>query len=376
MTIPSCAKAFAALLEARMPEALIVAEAATGRETLRECARHQPDLLVLDISMPDLGGLDVLAGTAHGESAHQGGDRLAVHRSRLRDPRAQARRQGYLPKGVMARELVAALRSVLEGRTWLDPSVADLVVDAALHPETAPEDQELSSLSPREREVLTLIAEGRTGPEIAKILGISAHTANRHRANLMEKLQIHNKTDLVKAGAAAECGAGLRPLRTSGHRRSRRALCPREPGGVDARVAASDRNSPAAIALCARRSARPLRSHHQPVPRRAAPRRRGRPAGAAVRARASGQGGDQRGGRAADPPARATRRWNSACRATSMSTAQDAKPAILQHYVVLAQAPDWDFGRPAAKTRAVEGAGAGHQDRDVRRDVQLEGAGF
>jgi len=186
------------LLEARMPEALIVAEAATGRETLRECARHQPDLLLLDISMPDLSGLDVLA-ELHAVSPHTKVAIVSQYTDRAYVIRAlKLGAKGYLPKGVMARELVAALRSVLEGRTWLDPSVADLVVEAALHPETAPEDQELAGLSPREREVLTLIAEGRTGPEIAKILGISAHTANRHRANLMEKLHIHNKTDLVK----------------------------------------------------------------------------------------------------------------------------------------------------------------------------------
>ena len=186
------------LLEARMPEGLVVAEAATGRETLRECGRHQPDLLVLDISMPDLGGLDVLA-ELHSVSP---GTKVAVvsqYTDRAYVIRAlKLGAKAYLPKGIMAKELVAALRSVLEGRTWLDPSVADLVVDAALHPETPAEDQELAGLSPREREVLVLIAEGRTGPEIAKLLGISTHTANRHRANLMDKLKLHNKTDLVK----------------------------------------------------------------------------------------------------------------------------------------------------------------------------------
>ena len=103
-------------------------------------------------------------------------------------------------KGKLTQEAADATRARLHGEPDLRvaASLADLVVEAALHPETAPEDQELSGLSPREREVLTLIAEGRTGPEIAKILGISAHTANRHRANLMEKLHLHNKTDLVK----------------------------------------------------------------------------------------------------------------------------------------------------------------------------------
>ena len=186
------------LLEARMQEVQVVAEAASGRETLQLCAKHQPDLLLLDIAMPDLGGLDVLA-ELHSVSPQTKVAIVSQYTDRAYVIRAlKLGAKAYLPKGVMARELVAALRSVLEGRTWLDPSVAELVVAAALHPETPPEDQELASLSPREREVLTLVAEGRTGPEIARLLGISAHTANRHRANLMEKLRLHSKTDLVK----------------------------------------------------------------------------------------------------------------------------------------------------------------------------------
>jgi DNA-binding CsgD family transcriptional regulator len=87
---------------------------------------------------------------------------------------------------------------VLEGRTWLDPSVADLVVEAALHPDNGTEAPELAVLTDREREVLKLIAEGNTAPQMAKLLGISVHTANRHRANLMEKVRAHSKTELVK----------------------------------------------------------------------------------------------------------------------------------------------------------------------------------
>ncbi len=186
------------LLEARMPEALVVAEAATGLETLKLCQRHQPNLLLLDISMPDLGGLEVLA-EMHGVSpdtrviiVSQYTDRAYVIRALKLGAKA------YLPKGVMAKDLVAALRAVLQGRTWLDPSVADMVVDAALHPEHAEESSELANLTAREREVLELIAEGKTAPEMAKMLGISVHTANRHRANLMEKMGAHSKTDLVK----------------------------------------------------------------------------------------------------------------------------------------------------------------------------------
>lgn len=186
------------LLEVRMPEVTVVAEAATGVETLKLCAKHQPDLMLLDISMPDLGGLEVLA-ELHSVSPATKVAIVSQHTDRAYVIRAlKLGAKAYLPKKVMGRDLVAALRTVLEGRTWLDPSVADLVVEAAVHPTPREEPDELERLTAREREVLALVAQGRTAKEMAQLLGISMHTANRHRANLMEKLAAHSKTDLVK----------------------------------------------------------------------------------------------------------------------------------------------------------------------------------
>ena len=186
------------LLEARLAAAEIVAEAGTGVETLRECRKHQPDLLILDLSMPDLGGLEVLAQLPDASARtrtivlSQYSDRGYV----IRALRLGAK--GYLPKKAAARDLVSACEVVLMGRTYLDPSVADLVVEAAVGPDDASDDRELDMLTERQQEVLKLTAEGRTAKEVAKLLGISVHTANRHRANLMEKLGLHNRTDLVK----------------------------------------------------------------------------------------------------------------------------------------------------------------------------------
>lgn len=186
------------LIEARMPSAQIVGESGSGVETLRLCQRHQPDLLLLDLSMPDLGGLEVLAQLAETSARtrtiviSQYSDRAYV----IRALRLGAK--GYLPKKAAARDLIAAIDAVMMGRTYLDPSVADLVVEAALGPAQGDEDRELSMLTERQREVLKLTAEGRTANEVAKLLGISVHTANRHRANLMEKLGLHNRADLVK----------------------------------------------------------------------------------------------------------------------------------------------------------------------------------
>ncbi len=192
------------LIEARMPEATIVAEASNGIETLQLCRQHQPVLLLLDISMPELGGLEVLA-ELPSISPDTRAIILSQHSDRgyvMRALRLGAK--GYLPKKALARDLVAALRAVLQGRTYLDPSVADLVVQAAITPGDAEEPSELAMLTAREREVLKLTAEGFTAKEVADRLGISMHTANRHRANLMEKLGIHSKADLVRLAIRLE----------------------------------------------------------------------------------------------------------------------------------------------------------------------------
>ena len=187
------------LLQARMPEIEIAAEASTGIETLAACRAHHPDLLLLDISMPELGGLEVL-----GELASASPRTRTVILSQY-DDRAYVIRafrlgaKAYVLKRAMAKDLVAALRAVMEGRTYVDSAVADAVVDAAVNPGVGDGESELGRLTQREREVLRLTAEGKIAKEVAQVLGISEHTVNRHRANLMEKLGLHGKADLVKA---------------------------------------------------------------------------------------------------------------------------------------------------------------------------------
>lgn len=192
-------EALRTLIETRLPDVEILGEASTGVETLRLCREHQPDLLVLDISMPDLGGLEVLAELPSTSPrtkvavVSQYSDRAYVIRALRLGAKA------YVPKKALGKDLVTALQAVLEGRTYLDPTVADLVVDAAIHPEQDTEGTaRLKKLTKREREVLRLTAEGRTAKEVAQVLCISPHTVNRHRANLMEKLGLHGKADLVK----------------------------------------------------------------------------------------------------------------------------------------------------------------------------------
>lgn len=186
------------LLEARLPQAQIVGGAASGEEALRLCRELKPDLLLLDVSMPGLGGLEVLAELRSMDPApkviivSQYTDRAYVMRA------LKLGAKGYLAKRAMAGELVAGIQAVLEGRTFLDPAVADLVVDAAIHPSQGEEASELGLLTEREREVFKLTAEGRTAKEVAKLLAISVHTAVRHRATLMAKLGVHTRSELVK----------------------------------------------------------------------------------------------------------------------------------------------------------------------------------
>ena len=191
-------EALKGLIEVRMPDVEIVAEASTGMETLELCRKHQPDLLVLDISMPELGGLEVLAEMPSVSPktkvaiVSQYSDQAYVIRALRLGAKA------YLPKKALGKDFVLAIRSVLEGRTYLDQSVADVVVNAAINPSESAEPSELAKLTNREREVLRLVAEGKTGKEIGAMLGISPFTVNRHRANLMEKLDVHSKADLVR----------------------------------------------------------------------------------------------------------------------------------------------------------------------------------
>lgn len=191
-------QALRSLIESQLPDVEIAGEASTGAEALQVCRDLQPTVLVLDISMPDLGGLDVLAElrTVSPKTrvaiVSQYSDRAyVIHALRLGA-------KAYVPKRALAKDLVTALRAVLDGRTYLDPTVADVVVDAAVNPEKSAEEPEISLLTMREREVLRLTAEGKIAKEVAQVLGISLHTVNRHRANLMEKLDLHSKADLVR----------------------------------------------------------------------------------------------------------------------------------------------------------------------------------
>ena len=189
-----------AFLEEQTDPALqVVAECATGEEAVELVERHAPRLLLLDLSMPGLGGIGatlelrrrglatrILVLTQHAEA-------VSVRRA------LEAGANGYILKTARGEELLGAIRAVLAQGTYVDPSLAGaLFAPPSSEPPPASDEEALGRLTPRERQVLRLIAEGFSNKEGAETLGVAVKTAMAHRANLMDKLQIHNHSKLVQ----------------------------------------------------------------------------------------------------------------------------------------------------------------------------------
>lgn len=172
----------------------VVAEAADGHEAVRLSRKHEVDIAVVDIGMPMLNGIDaareilkqspashVVVLTMYEEEAYV----LEALRAGIR---------GYVLKAQAAADLVAAIREVLRGAVYLSPGISKTVVDAYMGKSELPADP----LTDRERQVLQLIAEGKTTKEAAEILGLSVKTADSHRTRIMQKLEIHETASLVR----------------------------------------------------------------------------------------------------------------------------------------------------------------------------------
>ncbi len=185
-----------ALLD-RREDIQLVAEARDGREALEAIRTHGPDIVLLDISMPGLNGLEVAARV----SQDYPGVRvimLSMHQDEeyvIRALRAGA--AGYLAKNAELEELHVAIRAVARGDTYLSARVSRRVIAEYVR-HRATEVSPLEQLTPRQREILQLIAEGHTTQAIARVLGLSPKTVETHRASLMERLDIHDITGLVR----------------------------------------------------------------------------------------------------------------------------------------------------------------------------------
>lgn len=172
----------------------VVAQAADGREAIRLARTLMPDIAILDMSMPILNGL----GAAHEIQRLAPGVKiilLTMHSDKtyvLRAMREGAK--GYVLKTQASEDLLHAIRHVMRGETYISPSVAEFVVDAYL----GKADVQTDPLTPRERQILQLVAEGNSTKQIAALLCVSYKTAECHRTRIMKKLDIHEVTGLVR----------------------------------------------------------------------------------------------------------------------------------------------------------------------------------
>jgi DNA-binding NarL/FixJ family response regulator len=175
----------------------VVAEAADGREALRLIGSARPDVVLMDVMMPGLNGLEATARAARDfpESRVVVLSMNATEEYVLRALRAGA--AGYLLKNVSPAELEAAVRAAARGEQYLSPAVSGHVIEAYLK-RVGAEAGPLDRLTPRQREVLQLIAEGRSTKEVAACLGISVKTAEMHRGQLMDALEIHDVAGLTR----------------------------------------------------------------------------------------------------------------------------------------------------------------------------------
>src|SRR3990172_653222 len=174
----------------------VVATASNGRETVLEARRLNPDIVLMDIVMPELSGIEAAAQIRdHCESTRV--IILSMHSTVEHIFRAlQAGAMGYLLKGSAGSEVVEAVRAVHAGRRYLSKKVSDVVVDGYVREHRA--SSPVESLSPREHQVLLLVVDGKSSAEIASALNLSPKTVETYRGRLMEKLRVENLTGLVK----------------------------------------------------------------------------------------------------------------------------------------------------------------------------------
>ena len=173
---------------------VVVGEASNGREAVQMTRELLPDVAILDFSMPLLNGIDA-ARQIREVSPRTKTLLLTMYKDETYVLRAlRAGINGYVVKTQAAPELVEAVRSVLHGGLYLSPVISESVVKAAL----IQNERELDPLTPREREVLQLIAEGKSNKQISRDLEMSVKTVDSHRRNLMVKLDIHETAGLVR----------------------------------------------------------------------------------------------------------------------------------------------------------------------------------
>jgi DNA-binding NarL/FixJ family response regulator len=186
-----------ALLEAQA-DFEIVAEADDGRSAVKLARKYSPDIIIMDVSMPELNGIDATRQILM-EISGAKVIALSMHSDkRFINGMLEAGVSGYLLKNCVAAELISAIRSVMKGRKYLSPQILGTVVEGYLVHLSMDKVQMESPLSTREREIVQLVAEGKDSRQIAESLHISSKTVESHRRRIMDKLEIHSVAELTK----------------------------------------------------------------------------------------------------------------------------------------------------------------------------------
>jgi two-component system response regulator NreC len=180
------------------PDIKVVAEAGDGLEALKLCEEHRPDAVILDVAMPKLNGIEVaerVQKLAHPPSVLM----LSMHADESYIIRALAAgARAYLLKDATDEDLIPALRAVAAGKPFFSPSVTGVLIeDYVRQLQARGLTDSYHLLTDREREVLQLLAEGRSNKEVAALLDVGVSTVETHRANLMQKLNLHNTAEIV-----------------------------------------------------------------------------------------------------------------------------------------------------------------------------------
>ncbi|NQU29941.1 MAG: response regulator transcription factor [Anaerolineae bacterium] len=177
----------------------IIGEASTAKEAIESAKNLQPDVILMDIGLPDMSGIEAT------REIKRSSDKIAIVALTIHEDEEyffkmlEAGASGYVPKRAAPEELLTAIREAAVGEVYLFPSMAKLLVKDYLSLDRSPEQNDsLDGITEREQEVLTWLAEGASNDQIAVALNISPKTVARHRENIMRKLNLHSRTELVR----------------------------------------------------------------------------------------------------------------------------------------------------------------------------------